>query len=153
MAVFWVVAPCRLVRVYRRFRGLYRLHHQGDEASETLVNSYQSTRRYNPKDSHLQRLPFVNSTRTLFIFRTVFPFRTIKPFLDTVLTRTVTYVPLFLAILGSHLPTCPLSHLVAFISHCFLGSTDDLVMWAVLRLRNLDSHPPTVWTTHPVRRV
>jgi hypothetical protein len=31
MAVFWVVAPCRLIRVYRRFRGLYCLHHQGDE--------------------------------------------------------------------------------------------------------------------------
>jgi hypothetical protein len=31
MAVFWVVAPCGLVEVYRRFRGLYCLHHQGDE--------------------------------------------------------------------------------------------------------------------------
>jgi hypothetical protein len=31
MAVCWVVAPCRLVRVYRRFRGPYCLHHQGDE--------------------------------------------------------------------------------------------------------------------------
>jgi hypothetical protein len=29
MAAFWVVAPCRLVRVYRRFRGMYCLHHQG----------------------------------------------------------------------------------------------------------------------------
>jgi hypothetical protein len=28
-AVFWVVAPCRLVQVYRRFRGLYCLHLQG----------------------------------------------------------------------------------------------------------------------------
>jgi hypothetical protein len=46
MAVFWVVAPCRLLSVYRRFRGLYCLHHQGDELS--LVNSYQTTRRYNP---------------------------------------------------------------------------------------------------------
>jgi hypothetical protein len=35
MAVFWVVAPCRLVEVYRRFRGLYCLHHQGDETSIT----------------------------------------------------------------------------------------------------------------------
>jgi hypothetical protein len=31
MAVFWVVAPCSLVEVYRRFRGAYCLHHQGDE--------------------------------------------------------------------------------------------------------------------------
>jgi hypothetical protein len=29
MAVFWVVAPCRLVWVYQRFRGLYCLHHHG----------------------------------------------------------------------------------------------------------------------------
>jgi hypothetical protein len=29
MAVFWVVAPCTLVWVYQRFRGLYCLHHQG----------------------------------------------------------------------------------------------------------------------------
>jgi hypothetical protein len=30
MAVFWVVAPCSLVEVYQRFRGLCCLHHQGD---------------------------------------------------------------------------------------------------------------------------
>jgi hypothetical protein len=29
MAVFWVVAPCSLVEVYRRFRGTCCLHHQG----------------------------------------------------------------------------------------------------------------------------
>jgi hypothetical protein len=29
MAVFWVVAPCSLVDVYRRFRGPCFLHHQG----------------------------------------------------------------------------------------------------------------------------
>jgi hypothetical protein len=28
MAVFWVVAPCSLVEVYRRFRGTCCLHHQ-----------------------------------------------------------------------------------------------------------------------------
>jgi hypothetical protein len=33
MAAFWVVAPCRLVRVYQRFRGLYCLHHQGVRTS------------------------------------------------------------------------------------------------------------------------
>jgi hypothetical protein len=30
MAVFWVVAPCSLPEVYRRFRGACYLHHQGD---------------------------------------------------------------------------------------------------------------------------
>jgi hypothetical protein len=32
MAVFWVVAPCSLVKIYQRFRGPCCLHHQGDEA-------------------------------------------------------------------------------------------------------------------------
>jgi hypothetical protein len=50
MAVFWVVAPCSLVKVYQRFRGPCYLHHQGDEM---LVNFYQTTWRYNPEDSHL----------------------------------------------------------------------------------------------------
>jgi hypothetical protein len=31
MAVFWVLTPCSLVEVYRRFRGACCLHHQGDE--------------------------------------------------------------------------------------------------------------------------
>jgi hypothetical protein len=38
MTVFWVVAPCSLVKVYQRFRGPCCLYHQGD----------------NPEDSHLQ---------------------------------------------------------------------------------------------------
>jgi hypothetical protein len=50
MAVFWVVAPCSLVEVYKRFGGPCCLHHQGDR---TLVNFYQTTRCYNPEDSHL----------------------------------------------------------------------------------------------------
>jgi hypothetical protein len=64
MAVFWVVAPCSLVEVYQRFRGPCCLHHQEDllialmmeaaRTSETLENFYQTTRRYNPEDSHLR---------------------------------------------------------------------------------------------------
>jgi protein subunit release factor A len=55
MAVFWVVAPCNLVDVYQRFRSACYLHNQGDESSsETSVNFYQTTRRYNPEDSRLQ---------------------------------------------------------------------------------------------------
>jgi hypothetical protein len=30
MAVFWVVAPCSLVEIYRPFRGACCLHHQDD---------------------------------------------------------------------------------------------------------------------------
>jgi hypothetical protein len=70
MVFFWVKAPCNLVEVYHRFRGPCCLHHQGDEqaargllialmmeaagTSETLVNFYRTTRRYNPEDSHLR---------------------------------------------------------------------------------------------------
>jgi hypothetical protein len=63
MAVFLVVAPCTLVKVYRRFRGACCLHHQGYESnialmkagntSETSVNFYQTLLRNNPEDSHL----------------------------------------------------------------------------------------------------
>jgi hypothetical protein len=35
MAIFWVVAPCRLVEVYRRFRGACCLHHQDDHDATT----------------------------------------------------------------------------------------------------------------------
>jgi hypothetical protein len=31
MTVFWDVAPCILVEVYRHFGGACCLHHQGDE--------------------------------------------------------------------------------------------------------------------------
>jgi hypothetical protein len=53
MAVFWVVAGCRLVGVYQRFR-LIALMMEAIQTSETAVNSHQSKRRYNPEDSHLQ---------------------------------------------------------------------------------------------------
>jgi hypothetical protein len=54
MAVFWVVVPRSLVEVYRRFRGACCFHHQGDVTSKTSVNFYQTTRRNNPENSHLQ---------------------------------------------------------------------------------------------------
>jgi hypothetical protein len=50
------------IHFYRRFRGTCCLHHQGNEialmmeaasTSQTSVNFYQTTRRYNPEDSHL----------------------------------------------------------------------------------------------------
>jgi hypothetical protein len=54
-AVFWVIAPCRLVEVYQRLRGAFCLHHQGEAASsyKTSINFYQTTRSNNPEDSHL----------------------------------------------------------------------------------------------------
>jgi hypothetical protein len=41
MAVFWVVGPCSLVEVYRRFRGALMM--EAGSISETLVNFYQTT--------------------------------------------------------------------------------------------------------------
>jgi hypothetical protein len=46
MAVFWVVALCSLVEVIA-------LMMKAASTSETSVNSYQTTRRYSPEDSHL----------------------------------------------------------------------------------------------------
>jgi hypothetical protein len=34
VAVFWVVSPCNLVGIYRRFRGAYCLPHRGDEGPD-----------------------------------------------------------------------------------------------------------------------
>jgi hypothetical protein len=56
MTVFWDVAPCNLVEVYRRFRGACCLHQQGvgfiivlimeaASTSETSVNFYNAARR------------------------------------------------------------------------------------------------------------
>jgi hypothetical protein len=36
MAVFWVVAPCSLAEVYRRFRGACCLHHQDDVSMKKM---------------------------------------------------------------------------------------------------------------------
>jgi hypothetical protein len=47
MAVFWVLAMCRLVEVYRPFKGAYCLYHQGDETTLCNIpgNSHLHTRR------------------------------------------------------------------------------------------------------------
>jgi hypothetical protein len=63
-ADFWVVAPCSLVDVNRRFRDACYLHHYGDDllitlmmeaasTSEMSVNIYQTAWLHNPEVSHL----------------------------------------------------------------------------------------------------
>jgi hypothetical protein len=37
MAVFWVVDPCSLVEVYRRFRGACCLNHHGATTQKTAI--------------------------------------------------------------------------------------------------------------------
>jgi hypothetical protein len=49
MAVFWVVAPCSLVEVYQAIA----LMMEAARNSEMSVTFYQTTRCYNPEDSHL----------------------------------------------------------------------------------------------------
>jgi hypothetical protein len=60
MAVFWVVAPCSVVEVYRRFRDscckAIALMMEAVSTSETSVNFYHTTRRNSPEDGHLQDL-------------------------------------------------------------------------------------------------
>jgi hypothetical protein len=51
MADFWVVAPC----------GLIALMMEEVQTSETLVNLYQSTQRYDPEDSDLQMIHTVTA--------------------------------------------------------------------------------------------
>jgi hypothetical protein len=61
MAVFWIVAPCSLVEVYQISEVLaltIALMMEATRSSETLVNFYQTTRRYNPEDSHLSQMFF-----------------------------------------------------------------------------------------------
>jgi hypothetical protein len=62
MAVFWVVVPCNLVEVYRRFGNAYCLIALMMEAAsncEKSVNFYQTTRRKISEDSHLLILNIV----------------------------------------------------------------------------------------------
>jgi hypothetical protein len=57
LVVFWVVAPCSLVHVYRRFSYACRAITAIMEAastSEMSGNFYQTTRYNSPEDSHIQ---------------------------------------------------------------------------------------------------
>jgi hypothetical protein len=50
MAVFWIVAPCSLVEVYGKSEVLMV---EAASIFETMVNFYETTRHYSPKDRHL----------------------------------------------------------------------------------------------------
>jgi hypothetical protein len=57
MTVFWDLAPCSLVEVYRRFSAIVALMMEAASTSETSVNFYQTARRNNPEDSHFHFQP------------------------------------------------------------------------------------------------
>jgi hypothetical protein len=40
MTVFWDVAPCNLVEIYRHFTGTCCLHHQGDDIPDDGSSKY-----------------------------------------------------------------------------------------------------------------
>jgi hypothetical protein len=74
MAVFWDVAPCSLVEVYRRFRGAYCLHLQvvitlmmeAASTFETSINFYQTTRCNIPEDGNLHARSLENLKSHLY---------------------------------------------------------------------------------------
>jgi hypothetical protein len=53
MTVFWNVALCSLVEVYRLLRGALKM--ETASTYETSINFYQTTLRNIPEDGHLQR--------------------------------------------------------------------------------------------------
>jgi hypothetical protein len=72
VAVFWVVAPCGLVEVYRRFRGrccllLVSLIMESAKTTETFMNLHQTTRRNSPTDSHLRNNAVKTSNTTALL--------------------------------------------------------------------------------------
>jgi hypothetical protein len=70
IAVFWVVAPClpdyTALQPSKPTHGLLiALMMEATRTSETLVNFYQTTRRYNPEDSNLQKRVTLKRLHTL----------------------------------------------------------------------------------------
>jgi hypothetical protein len=58
MAAFWTVAPCNLIKVWRRFRGSYCPHDQGDDYTAPYprkVSSFYSP-PWEPEISHPDQL-------------------------------------------------------------------------------------------------
>jgi hypothetical protein len=49
-----------LAAVSAKMAAIISLMMEAAKTSETLVNFYQTTRRYNPEDSHLQQSSFTN---------------------------------------------------------------------------------------------
>jgi hypothetical protein len=56
MAVFLDVVPCSIVEIYRRFRGAYSIHDQGDDRPNDGGSKYLSTFMRQNSDTS-QKLP------------------------------------------------------------------------------------------------
>jgi hypothetical protein len=56
---FWNIASCNLVKVDRRFRGAYCLHHQGETARRCIPEGFKvHTHRRENQKSHTSRLRY-----------------------------------------------------------------------------------------------
>jgi hypothetical protein len=66
MLLFWVVTPCRLEGMYKRFRGLKM---EKVSVSETLVSTYEPTLRHSPEHREKKRkdYPGWDSKRNLSV--------------------------------------------------------------------------------------
>jgi hypothetical protein len=116
MAVFWVVAPCSLVVVYQRFRVPCCLHHQGDKFSS--VNFYQTTRSYNPEDTHL-RTPRRENLESYY---------NVNIFMLRIIIKR-----LWIKILINHILLCD-------ISGSYGGEYENGCLWVVVTCRLVEVH-------------
>jgi hypothetical protein len=61
VTVFWVVAPCSLVEVLRRFRGAYRLHRQGDRPDDgAFLQAYSILTNFPCKHYEEKQITYFN---------------------------------------------------------------------------------------------
>jgi 7-cyano-7-deazaguanine synthase in queuosine biosynthesis len=67
MAVFWVEAPCSLVS-----KLLIALMMEAARTSETLVKLYQTTRCFNPEDSHRHCISCCSCDRDVYYLTTFY---------------------------------------------------------------------------------
>jgi hypothetical protein len=77
---FWDMVSCRVVKVYRRFKRAYCLHHQNDHPdaihiSETSVSFYDITWHYIPEGCrlHTRRREISKSHKDLYYCLKVLP--------------------------------------------------------------------------------
>jgi hypothetical protein len=56
---FWEMTQCSLVSGHQRFGEMYRLEMAEARFYETLVPTYQTTRRHIPEDNNLHRISWL----------------------------------------------------------------------------------------------
>jgi hypothetical protein len=106
MTVFWDIEPCSLVKVDRRFRGAYCLHHRlmkkTVRTSETSVNIYQTTWPSISEDI-LKFIAVRTWNLTWFIQSSIHGLRYSKSFAHHKTTQfCFSYLPYFLSLSPAH---------------------------------------------------